>query len=112
MAMYTVKIVDHTKSDEFQKYKGGIKRLAQERFDEAFKDASDTVTVSWGNGTEKDDLVMHFVQTAYASASGGRNLLWRRARSRCRTKNEHRPLWVPRRDRLSSFSDRVPAAFS
>src|SRR5258708_33846848 len=62
MATYTVKIVDHTKSDEFQKYKGGIKRLAQERFDEAFKDTSDTVTVSWGNGTEKDDLVMHFVQ--------------------------------------------------
>jgi len=62
MAAYTVKIVDHTKSDEFQKYKGGIRRLAQERFDEAFKDTSDTVTVLWGNGTEKDDLVMHFVQ--------------------------------------------------
>jgi len=62
MATYTVKIVDHTKSDELQKYKGGIKRIAQERFDEAFKDTSDTVTVSWGDGTEKDDLVMHFVQ--------------------------------------------------
>jgi hypothetical protein len=62
MATYTVKIVDHTKSDELQKYKEGIKRIAQERFDEAFKDTSDTVTVSWGDGTEKDDLVMHFVQ--------------------------------------------------
>ena len=62
MATYTVKIVDHTKSDELQKYKGGIKRIAQERFDEAFADTPDTVTVSWGNGTEKDDLVMHFVR--------------------------------------------------
>jgi hypothetical protein len=62
MATYTVKIVDHTKSDEFQKYKGGIKRIAQERFNEAFENTPETVTVSWGNGTEKDDLVMHFVQ--------------------------------------------------
>jgi hypothetical protein len=62
MAAYTVKIVDHTKSEEFQKYKGGIKRIAQERFDEAFGDTPDTVTVSWGNGTEKDDVVVHFVQ--------------------------------------------------
>ena len=78
MATYTVKIVDHTKSDEFQKYKGGIKRLAQERFDEAFKDTSDTVTVSWGNGTEKDDLIMHFVQYPYLGSTGSLNVLVRR----------------------------------
>jgi hypothetical protein len=59
-----VKIVDHTKSDELQKYKGGMKRIAQELFDEAFENTGDTVTVSWGNGTEKDDLVIILSRTS------------------------------------------------
>jgi hypothetical protein len=61
MAMYTAKLVDHTDSRSLLKFKGGIQRIAQELYDKAFEGTSDSVTVSWGTGTQSDNLVIHFV---------------------------------------------------
>ncbi len=62
MANYSVKLVDHTDPSSLQTFKGGVKRLTQERFSEAFNGTSDSVTVSWGQGTQADNVVIHFVK--------------------------------------------------
>jgi hypothetical protein len=61
MANYTAKLVDHTDSKTFLTFKSGVSRIAQERFDEAFTSTPDKVVVSWGPGTQIDNLVVHFV---------------------------------------------------
>ncbi len=59
MAMYTAKLVDRTGWSEADKH--GIETKAQKLFDEAFQGTPDGVSVSWGDGTTSDNLVVHFV---------------------------------------------------
>jgi hypothetical protein len=61
MSAYTAKLVDHTGSG-LETFKSGIQRLAQETFDQAFDGTADKVTISWGAGTQSDNLVIHFVE--------------------------------------------------
>jgi hypothetical protein len=59
MATYSAKLVDRTGWSEADKH--GIQTKAQKLFDEAFQGTPDGVSVSWGNGTTSDNLVVHFV---------------------------------------------------
>jgi hypothetical protein len=59
MATYSAKLVDRTGWSEADKH--GIETKAQKLFDEAFQGTPDGVSVSWGNGTPSDNLVVHFV---------------------------------------------------
>lgn len=59
MATYTAKLVDRTGWSDADKH--GIETKAQKLFDEAFQGTPDGVSVSWGNGTTSDNLVVHFV---------------------------------------------------
>jgi hypothetical protein len=59
MATYSAKLVDRAGWSEADKH--GIESKAQKLFDEAFQGTPDGVSVSWGDGTTSDNLVVHFV---------------------------------------------------
>jgi hypothetical protein len=59
MATYSAKLVDRTGWSEAEKH--GIETKAQKLFDEAFQGTPNGVSVSWGDGTPSDNLVVHFV---------------------------------------------------
>lgn len=59
MATYSAKLVDRTGWSEADKH--GIQTKAQKLFDQAFEGTPDGVSVSWGDGTTGDNLVVHFV---------------------------------------------------
>lgn len=61
MAVYTAKLVDHTDTKALQIFKSGVERTTKEYFDKAFEGTTDSVSVSWGDGTKSDNLVVHFV---------------------------------------------------
>jgi len=62
MAIYSVKLVDHTGSDSATTQ--GICGALKGYFDRVFADASDSVTVGWGSGSTSDAIVLHFVDVA------------------------------------------------
>lgn len=59
MAIYVVKLVDHTNSDE--SWLLGLNSTIQELFDECMQGSPHHVEVVWGTGAVTDNLVLHFV---------------------------------------------------
>jgi hypothetical protein len=65
MAVYKIKLVDHTGSDST--ITSGIGSALKDYFDRVFADTSHSATVGWGSGSSSDAIVLHFVEDVASS---------------------------------------------